>query len=1277
MHTINKITLNHIMQLNADQLTVLLDRLLKIEAQKNDLKNFHISVPERITVSDGGEDGRIKWTGAVTSTNNLPNQFTLFQCKATPMTPGDCYEEILVKKVKGKPRELKPRVKEVVTKNGCYVLFINHEINTEHKEPRISKIREAIKEAGHANYKDFEIKIYDAEKIKHWVNENISAVTYVQGCIGITRPQNFRTWSQWENDMPNSHITYQTNELLLKNIELIRTELKGQKVIRVIGHSGLGKTRMVLEAFREDSDDTEAYSLQAQVVYYDMGLGSLTDISGYIISHMQHQSGIIVVDNCVENDHRTIAGLVNASNNFKIVTIDFSSSTDENNYIKLERNNQKDVVEKIVADYLPGLSQTDKDYISKFSEGYPQMALLFAESVKAGESVSLNNEIPDDFLRKLVFGRYEHKDFEFHIIKACSVMSSFAFIDDNISTVLNPEEKETIQKQMDYVRMKICGAYEGREVTERDFYRVCQRFKGSNIMEQRGTQIMVKPTPLAINLAAQWWRETPHTEIKEILAELQDNQLGKRLVERLSELDQLDKAKEIVNELWGSESPFGTAEVLNTSLGSLLFRYVVEVNPVAMVKTLEKAFGHKSKEELLKIKEGRRNLVWALEKLCFRKETFNEASKILYSFAVAENETWGNNSTNQFVQLFQLLLPGTEASLMDRLEILKWGLEKSERGYGEIAIRAMGRGLSNDHFHRMGGADKQGSSAPLIDYRPDWQEIAKYWNEIMTFLTEFACSGNYLSEMAMDTISKSIRMLIRDGQIDLVEKAILKIISVKTVLWQEALNNLKQTLEFEKNIPTDIIKRIEKLIIKLTPTDVKNQLFLKVSKPEWNKYEKKESGQYIDYPKLNAESYAEYLAKNDVSLGIYLEDLQKGEQRQGFNFGAKYITLIKNKQGFIVDAIRALKEIEIKEQNPEFLAGLLKGNNEPEFITKVLDEIMNNEKLRQHSFYMTRVLNPSLSGIEKLFLLIDEYDYSIGHFNNLMYGRALSFLSHDEVIKLCERLASYGNNGKWTALSLVFMYCYNNAGLWDKSKSFLEKMISGSNMTMNTDNSIRVEGYHWSETIIKILNEGKKDEFAKKIAKQIIEHISQPRLNYSFDSYIVRVNDILFEKYFDTIWDFFGNSLINDAFSSLTLRHQIGTRNGFSDGRPGLLFRYSENHHSLLMWCRKNPEVAPPQIAYLMPLGVKKDGEIDWHPLSKVLIDEFGDSDEFLRRLSLNMGTFGSVGSSIPYYKDLIKLLQKLKDHQYQRVRGWATNKIDYTEKRIRREKLDDEERLQ
>ena len=69
----------------------------------------------------------------------------------------------------------------------------------------------------------------------------------------------------------------------------------------------------------------------------------------------------------------------------------------------------------------------------------------------------------------------------------------------------------------------------------------------------------------------------------------------------MSNLAGNEKAQNLVKALTGIESPFANAEVLNTELGSRLFRSLVEVDPVSVADLLWRVFGEMSTESLLLI----------------------------------------------------------------------------------------------------------------------------------------------------------------------------------------------------------------------------------------------------------------------------------------------------------------------------------------------------------------------------------------------------------------------------------------------------------------------------------------------------------------------------------------------------------------------------------------------------------------------------------------------------------------------------------------------------
>jgi hypothetical protein len=115
-----------ISQLNSVALVQLMKRLLLAECQLVDIPLRAAPVSLQIAVLDGGEDGRVEWSGGIDSTNYLPSRLNIFQSKAQNLTEGTIKSEILTK-AKNKRGKSKPKlndaVSEALSRHGSYVVF--------------------------------------------------------------------------------------------------------------------------------------------------------------------------------------------------------------------------------------------------------------------------------------------------------------------------------------------------------------------------------------------------------------------------------------------------------------------------------------------------------------------------------------------------------------------------------------------------------------------------------------------------------------------------------------------------------------------------------------------------------------------------------------------------------------------------------------------------------------------------------------------------------------------------------------------------------------------------------------------------------------------------------------------------------------------------------------------------------------------------------------------------------------------------------------------------
>ena len=105
----------------------------------------------------------------------------------------------------------------------------------------------------------------------------------------------------------------------------------------------------------------------------------------------------------------------------------------------------------------------------------------------------------------------------------------------------------------------------------------------------------------------------------------------------------------------------------------------------------------------------------------------------------------------------------------------------------------------------------------------------------------------------------------------------------------------------------------------------------------------------------------------------------------------------------------------------------------------------------------------------------------------------------------------------------------------------------------------------------------------------------------------------------------------------------------------------------LFAWAHAHPDVAPAFLAVVFPVLVNRDpqhGTNAFHPMTKRLIDEFGDREDVLRAITRNMHTFGWSGSSQePYLAMYLEPFRGLANHPIGAVRRWAARSMAQLEK--------------
>jgi hypothetical protein len=1250
MNRILEVKPEDIHELDENQLTELLLLLLRTEAREYEIPKSSISGSLEIKATDGGEDARIKWNGGIEKTDWIPNRYTLFQCKAKKyMPPSECEKEILSKK----GNKLKPSVKEVLDANGSYILFLTQICTQQNIDDKEEAIRKGIQKAGAPCYETADIKIYDANKISIWVNDYLTPTFKVFTWRGRHFPDYFITWDEWEK-YPDYKVNYVPDKILSSHISELRKLFTGtRKVARIVGLSGLGKTRLALEVFRPSGNpqkDIQSHVISDQVIYIEASDG----LPG-IVKHWRDQKleGILVVDNCEMDLHRKLYREIDhPDSKLSLLTLDYNpESNSDENIISLQPASNE-VIEGIIKQSYPSLRDIDTRRIVEFADGFPKIAVMLAQA-RLKDAPDMGNIKDKDLLEKLLWGRRPQNEEARNVISACALFTQLGFSDDVIH-------------QSNFVAQNIC------KLPEEKFYSYASGFIEHGILDRRNRYIKVVPVPLAVRLATDWWKRCHPDFAKTLLTENMPNGMAEAMCEQISKLNYVSEARELTKKLCGETAPFGQAEVLNSEKGSRLFRSLVEVNQIDTAFALERAFGSLDKQQLYQVKAGRRNLVWALEKLCFWEEIFPIAARILFLFAVSENETWGNNSTNQFYQLYHWALSGTQAPPELRLRVLDEFLNYNDFDYKKIAIEALGHALLTDHFFRNIGVEIQGSRAPQKEWAPkDLQDVYDYWTECFNRLIPFAIVDDELGTLARRQITNNMRGLVQAGRMSDIELALKSVSKEGNIFWLEAFNQINTIIHFDSSeLPSKCNEKLKEWSKLLEPKTFVQRWKSTVSYPYFGlTYEKDE--EYEDKSNRLTSLFAEECSQDPQQLFDNLKIAFVGEQRNGYAFGYALGQNLTQDKEFIYKSLETLKILSSESVDTSVLHGFVRAIHpkNAELVEELLDTLYKDDKLYIHTLKLTCSIELKKEDLDRIIELIKAKKITQNDLRVFAFGDVLRHLSPEYVTAFVEDILNSGTEGILPALEILHMHTFQDEEKFSLFSAELQKIVQTPGILYLVGSSSNlIDKHNFAEVVCNLLTiDEKNNQLAANFSKEFISTCCHEKFVYTISLELNKILQILLTRYIDIVWPIFSEVILSEEPDNYYMKLYLKPENNAKFYSDGIFKEISLD--ILIDWCNSNPEKAPVIVAELTPLFVKQDDGYSFSPIAKYLLYAFGDKRDVQSALDSNMWSFSSYGSRIPYYEVQIEAFKKLEVGKNPGLDLWALKMIRVLEERIKNEK--------
>lgn len=1011
------ITPDDINQLNDTDLRELVGRLCEAELASRGLSPAAVTWGGNQTAADGGLDVRVALPAGVSIEGFVPRPCTGFQVKKPDMPRGEIITEMRPAGV------IRPVIQELADGAGAYVIVSSAGSTTDTAlRNRQNALRDALEGVGNADqlHTDF----YDRTRLATWVRRHPGLITWVKEKMGRAFV-GWRPYGPWTGAAEGVDAEYLLDDKLRLHlgshrdapdqsvagaIDELRDELsRPGKIVRLVGLSGVGKTRLAQALF---DDRIGARPLPPSLaVYTNLSYNPDPQPTGLVSDLIANRTrAVVIIDNCPQDLHRRLSELCGGqTSTVSVLTVEYDVRDDqpEGTQVVTLDTSSPELIEKLVRRRCPHLSQVDARTIAEFSGGNARIAIALAETV--GRSDTIAGLSDEDLFQRLFRQRQDSNEALLLAAQACSLIYSFQ------GEALAGEEAE----------LPRLAALVGQAPAET--YRHVGELLRRDLVQQRGEWRAVLPHAIANRLAARALQDIPYDLINQQLVDGGTERLARSFSRRLSFLHDHPKAIAIVERWLAPGGLLGNLAALN-DLGRAMFENVAPVLPEAALAALERA--DDSHPERANVLQRHRSL---LRSLAYDPPLFERSAHLLALAATqSTDEREAKEASETFTSLFTIYLSGTHATIGQRLGVIERLLRSGESKARALGLTALDNVLKTSLFS-SGYRFEFGARSRNFGYLPRSDaEVKRWYAAALALIDSLALTEGVLKPELRGELAKNFRGLWSQIQVhDELERLFRRIAAEG--FWREGWIACRQTMFFNRDrLPTEAASRLAALEADLRPSTLSERVRAIVLGNSSGRLDLADLD--VDGDPANAIARLEAIAfelgcavaTDEETFAELLPDLLRGGHG-AWDFGRGLASASPDIGATWAKLTEGLERIALEQRDVQVLRGFLAEiwKKDKDFAQDLLDSAIEQPNLEIFLPLLHSAVGLDERGVERLKRSLRTGKVPVWMYRNLAFGRTTEHVEGG-VLKDLVLLIADQPDGFYVALEILHMRLHSD-----------------------------------------------------------------------------------------------------------------------------------------------------------------------------------------------------------------------------------------------------------